>query len=76
MTKLVLAGGGCTQKKGVYFGDGDAFLEYLTGRFGGDEVDAMLRGEGSSITISIVYEMSVDDYNGAYDPQILIRRYR
>ncbi len=76
VTKLVLAGGGCTQKKGVYFGDGDAFLEYLTGRFGGDEVDAMLRGEGSSITISIVYEMSVDDYNGAYDPQILIRRYR
>lgn len=76
VVKLVLAGGDCTQKKGVYFGDGDAFLEYLAKRFGKSEVDAMLRGAGNSVTVSIVYEMSVDDYNGAYDPQVLIRRYR
>lgn len=74
--KLELAGGDCYSRKAVYFGDADGFLEYLRERFGAAEVDAMLKGRGNSITISIVYDMAIDDYNGAYEPQVVIRRYR
>lgn len=74
--KLELAGADCYSRKAVYFGDADGFLDYLRAKFGEGEVDAMLRGKGNSITISIVYDLTIDDYNGAYEPQVVIRRYR
>lgn len=74
--KLEISGEGKSAMKAVYFGDADGFLNYLAEKFGQSEVDAMLRGAGNKIEISIIYDMSVDDYNGAYDPQIIIRRYR
>ena len=76
VVKLELAGGDCYSRRAVYFGDADGFLEYLRERFGTAEVDAMLKGRGNSITISIVYDVAIDDYNGAYEPQVVIRRYR
>lgn len=76
VVKLELAGDGCYSRKAVYFGDADGFLEYLRGRFGEAEVDAMLGGRGNAVTVSIVYDMAIDDYNGAYEPQVVIRRYR
>lgn len=36
----------------------------------------MLGGRGNAVTVSIVYDMAIDDYNGAYEPQVVIRRYR
>ena len=74
--KMELAGSGGSMKKAVYFGDVDAFLEELSGKFGRDQVDAMLRGIGNCIEMSIIYDLTIDQYNGAYEPQLIIRRYR
>lgn len=74
--KMELASAGCYSRRAVYFGDADGFLDYLKEKFGAVEVDAMLREKGNSITISIVYDLAIDDYNGAYEPQVVIRRYR
>ncbi len=74
--KLDLAGRESYSRKGVYFGDVDIFLQYLREKFGKSEVDKMLNGRGNSVTISIIYDLSIDDYNGKYEPQIIIRKYR
>lgn len=76
VVKLSLASGSCHEIRAVYFGDGEAFVAYLTERYGSSETAAALRGAGSSITISILYEMGIDTYQGAYEPQVVIRRYR
>lgn len=74
--KMELAGSVGSNKKAVYFGDADAFLNQLADQFGRDQVDAVLRGVGNQIEISIIYDLAIDNYNGAYDPQVIIRRYR
>lgn len=74
--KMELAGSGGSNKKAVYFGDADAFLNQLADQFGREQVDAVLKGAGNQIEISIIYDLTIDNYNGAYDPQVIIRRYR
>lgn len=74
--KMRLTGGNCMGRKAVYFGDTQRFLQYLKEKFGAAEVDAMLSGRGNSISISIIYDLIVDDYTGTKEPQIVIKKYR
>ncbi len=74
--KLELAGEGIPSIKAVCFRQAEEFLKYLAERFGQEQVDAMLRGSGNSIEISIIYDMEIDDYSGRREPQLMIRRYR
>lgn len=76
VVKMEIAGGDCYSRKAVYFGDGEKFLADMRERFGEAEVDAMLIGRTNAIEISIVYDMAIDTYRGANDPQVVIRRYR
>lgn len=61
---------------GVYFGEVEKFLTFLSGKFGSEEVDAAMHGKENSIQFAAVYEPAVDTYSGRESVQAIIRRFR
>lgn len=61
---------------GVYFGEVEKFLTFLSEKFGREEVDAAMHGRENSIQFAAVYEPSVDTYGGRESVQAIIRRFR
>lgn len=61
---------------GVYFGEVEKFLTFLSEKFGSEEVDAAMHGRENSIQFAAVYEPSVDTYGGRESVQAIIRRFR
>ena len=49
---------------GVYFGEVEKFLTFLSEKFGSEEVDAAMHGKENSIQFAAVYEPAVDTYSG------------
>lgn len=73
--KMVLEDGakGCIDA--VYFGDMEAFLEFLREKSSAQQVDALLHGAPQNIRFSITYDPSIDTYLGREKVQIIIRNY-
>ena len=61
---------------GVYFGEVEKFLTFLSEKFGIEEVDAAMHGRENSIQFAAVYEPAVDTYSGRESVQAIIRRFR
>lgn len=61
---------------GVYFGEVEKFLTFLSEKFGSEEVDATMHGKENSIQFAAVYEPAVDTYSGRESVQAIIRRFR
>lgn len=61
---------------GVYFGEVEKFLTFLSENFGSEEVDAAMHGKENSIQFAAVYEPAVDTYSGRESVQAIIRRFR
>lgn len=61
---------------GVYFGEVEKFLTFLSEKFGSEEVDAAMHGKENSIQFAAVYELAVDTYSGRESVQAIIRRFR
>lgn len=61
---------------GVYFGEVENFLTFLSEKFGSEEVDAAMHGKENSIQFAAVYEPAVDTYSGRESVQAIIRRFR
>ena len=61
---------------GVYFGEVEKFLTFLSEKFGSEEVDAAMHGKENSIQFAAVYEPAVDTYSGRERVQAIIRRFR
>lgn len=61
---------------GVYFGEVEKFLIFLSEKFGSEEVDAAMHGRENSIQFAAVYEPAVDTYSGRESVQAIIRRFR
>ena len=61
---------------GVYFGEVEKFLTFLSKKFGSEEVDAAMHGRENSIQFAAVYEPAVDTYSGRESVQAIIRRFR
>ena len=61
---------------GVYFGEVEKFLTFLSEKFGSEEVDAAMHGKENSIQFAAVYEQAVDTYSGRESVQAIIRRFR
>lgn len=61
---------------GVYFGEVEKFLTFLSEKFGREEVDAAMHGKENSIQFAAVYEPAVDTYSGRESVQAIIRRFR
>lgn len=61
---------------GVYFGEVEKFLAFLSEKFGSEEVDAAMHGKENIIQFAAVYEPAVDTYSGRESVQAIIRRFR
>lgn len=61
---------------GVYFGEVEKFLTFLSEKFGSEEVDVAMHGKENSIQFAAVYEPAVDTYSGRESVQAIIRRFR
>ena len=61
---------------GVYFGEVEKFLTFLSEKFGSEEVGAAMHGKENSIQFAAVYEPAVDTYSGRESVQAIIRRFR
>lgn len=61
---------------GVYFGEVEKFLTFLSEKFGSEEVDAAMHGKENSIQFAAVYEPAVDTYSGRESVQAIIQRFR
>lgn len=62
--------------EGVYFGEVEKFLTFLSEKFGSEEVDAAMHGKENSIQFAAVYEPAVDTYSGRESVQAIIRCFR
>lgn len=65
--------GGCVDA--VYFGDIEAFLDFLREKSSAPQVDALFRAAPQDIRFSITYDPSVNTYLGQEKVQITIRNY-
>ena len=61
---------------GVYFGEVEKFLTFLSEKFGSEEVDAAMHGKENSIQFAAVYEPAVDTYSGRESVQPITRRFQ
>lgn len=60
---------------GLYFNEADAFEEYLVREFGVETVRGMYRGT-DSVTLTIAFFPSMDEYQGKKYPQVIIQAYK
>lgn len=60
---------------GIYFGEIDEFVGFLTEKFGADEVKAAYAGNKNGIDFSAVYRPKIDVYHGQESIQFEIRSY-
>lgn len=60
----------------MYFNHVEEFLKMLKDRFGKYEVDAMLNGKQSAITLALTYYPELNEYMGRVTPQIVITHYQ
>ena len=56
----------------VYFGNLETFSETLCGKYGAYAMDALLRGEGKEMKLSLTYYPDINEYRGKKSPQIVI----
>ncbi len=64
-----------TTLTGLYFNDADAFETYLIQEFGEETVQGLYRGM-KSVTLTLAFSPSVDEYRGEKYPQIIIQAYK
>ena len=59
----------------VYFGDTEAFLEFLAQKFGNTALKQAMSGKNSGITVSFIYYPEINVYNGRESLQIIVKNY-
>lgn len=60
----------------VYFGDIEEFQEFVTEKFGEDELQKAFSGQTNDITLDITYLPSINEYRGNKTLQVVIEDYR
>lgn len=58
----------------VYFGNLDAFGEFLNDKFGQGSEDALYSGRGS-FAVSVVYQLGMNSYKGKMEKQFVMQNY-
>lgn len=74
--KLRLQDSGGRQMDGVYFGDIQKFIDYLTEKYDREMTEQMLRGMRTGMKLSLVYYPSVNVYMEQTYLQIIIQHYQ
>lgn len=60
----------------LYFGDIERFKEYVAEKFGRKELERLLLGRASQVTLSVTYYPSVNEFRGRRTMQIVIQNYQ
>lgn len=60
----------------IYFGDIQAFQDYIVQQYGAKELEYALHGQKNEIRLSIVYSPKIDDYQGNENLQLEMKYYR
>ncbi|MFO7636843.1 MAG: single-stranded-DNA-specific exonuclease RecJ [Clostridia bacterium] len=60
----------------VYFGDAQAFLDYVNAKAGNCQLDAALSGRPNNILLDIAFYPAVNEYKGQKNLQIIVNSYR
>lgn len=71
--KMFLSDGNGFTIEGVMFSRKNELFQFLRKKYGDAEVDALLSGANSKITISVTYDMDINEYKGKTTPQIIIK---
>ncbi len=66
---------GCSMDA-LYFGDPAPFEDYLTEKFGADQVRNLFWGRESQVELDVTYYPSVNEYRGTKSLQIVIENFR
>lgn len=64
------------QLEAVYFGDVNAFFDYIGATYGNEEAQKLKTGRGTSVTLTITYFPKINEYNGFRNIQLMIQNYR
>ena len=65
-----------TRMDAMYFGDVNAFVEYVREKFGDIACECLLRGHGHGIVMAFTYYPDINEYQGVRTPQIVIQNYK
>lgn len=65
-----------TKIEALCFSNTEQFLALLEGRYGRHQVENMLNGRKTQMTLSITYYPDINEYMGKKTPQIIITHYR
>ena len=61
---------------GIYFGDIEAFCDYIEEKFGKEQLDAALQGKSNDIFLSLVYYPKINSFRGQEELQFEIQYYQ
>lgn len=64
-----------TTVTGLYFHDADGLEQYLSEKFGTEQVQQLYRGR-TTVCLTVAFSPSVDEYRGEKYPQIIIEKYK
>lgn len=76
MLKLKLKDSQNKLMEGLYFGDAEAFLEFLAEKYGRDRVKGLLNGKSANVMLSVAYYPGINEYMGRKTLQIVISHYQ
>lgn len=60
----------------IYFGDLEAFHEYLAEKFGEESAQRLYHGNGAEITLSVVYYPEINEFRGNISLQMVMKYYQ
>lgn len=73
--KMQAEGSAGSRMDAVYFGDVEGMINYFREKYGDEEVESTLRGNGGAIKASFVYYPEINVFNGNESLQIIVKNY-
>ncbi len=61
---------------GIYFGDIEGFENWISRKYGFNELDKLYQGIENNIELDIVYTPNINEYMGKRSLQVYIQSYR
>lgn len=74
--KLKFISNGGNKLEGIYFGDIEKFRCYLINKFGDEETIKMFNGVYNNIKLDVTFNVSINEYRGNRNVQVVIGNYR
>jgi single-stranded-DNA-specific exonuclease len=60
----------------LYFGELNTFFDYISSKYGEEEVQKLKTGRGTKIELTITYYPKINEYKGFRNLQLIIQNYR